>query len=121
MEDCTNVIIGCAIEVHRRLGPGLLERVYSECLKLEFMHQGLTYEAEKLIPITYRDVEIPSIYRLDFLVENSCIVELKAIEKLLPVHDAQLLTYMKLCNIKYGLILNFNTAYLKDGIKRLVL
>lgn len=120
MEDYTNEVIGCAIEVHKRLGPGLLERIYSECLKIELLHKGISFEFEKEIPIVYRDVILDSKYRLDFVVENSLILELKSIEKILPVHEAQVLTYMKLCNIKYGLLLNFNVPYLKDGIKRFI-
>lgn len=121
MKDYTNEIIGCAIEVHKRLGPGLLEKIYSECLSLEFMHQGISFEREKPITINYRDIALASPLKADFLVENTCIVELKSVETLLPVHQAQVLTYMKLFDIKYGLLLNFNVPYLKDGIKRFIL
>ncbi len=121
MKDYTNEVIGCAIEVHKRLGPGLLERVYSECLNVELLHQGVAFEFEKEIPVIYRDITIDAKYRIDFVVEQILILELKAIDKILPVHEAQVLTYMKLCNLIFGLLLNFNVPYLKDGIKRLIL
>ena len=121
MEDFTNEIIGCAIEVHKRLGPGLLEKVYSECLKVELQFQGITFECEKEIPIKYRDIQLETTLKADFIVENTCIVELKAVDLILPVHQAQVLTYMKLFEMKYGLLLNFNVPYLKDGIKRFIL
>jgi GxxExxY protein len=121
LKDYTNEIIGCAIEVHRCLGPGLLEKAYSDCLKIELLHKGLSFEAEKQVPIIYKDTIIESAFRIDLLVENSCIIELKAIDAVLPVHQAQVLTYMKLIKIKYGLLLNFNVPVLKDGIKRFIL
>ncbi|MBM4399171.1 MAG: GxxExxY protein [Candidatus Cloacimonetes bacterium] len=120
-EDVTNKIIGCAIEVHKRLGPGLLEKVYSECFGLELRHQGLNYEREKPISLHYRDIALVSPLKVDFLVEETCIVEIKSVEAILPVHSAQVLTYMKLTGLKYGLLLNFNVPYLKDGIKRFIL
>jgi GxxExxY protein len=121
LKDFTNEIIGCAIEVHKRLGPGLLEKVYSECLGLEFLHQGLSFERERQIPIQYRDIQLEATLKADFIVENTCIVELKAVDVILPVHQAQVLTYMKLLDIKFGLLLNFNVPYLKDGIKRFII
>lgn len=121
MKDYTNEIIGCAIEVHKQLGPGLLEKVYAECLSIELRHNGLSFEREKEIPIKYRDIQLETTLKADFVVGNICIVELKAVELILPVHQAQVLTYMKLFNIKYGLLLNFNVPYLKDGIKRFIL
>jgi GxxExxY protein len=121
LKDCTKDIIGCAIEVHKRLGPGLLEKVYAECLNLEFLHQGIRFEREKPVSINYRDIILPSPLKADFIVEDSCVLELKAVDLLLPVHQAQVLTYMKLCNLKYGLLLNFNVPVLKDGIKRFIL
>jgi GxxExxY protein len=121
VKDYSNEVIGCAIEVHKRLGPGLLESIYSECLRIELLHKGIAFEYEKEIPIVYRDVVLNAKYRLDFVVENSLILELKSIDKVLPVHVAQVMTYMKLCNLKLGLLLNFNVAYLKEGIKRFIL
>ena len=120
VKDITSEIIGCAIEVHKRLGPGLLERIYSDCLKLELQHAGIPYETEKQVPIQYRETEIETPLRIDFLIDNSCIVELKSVEAILPVHEAQILTYMKLSNIKLGLLMNFNVPLLKDGIKRFI-
>lgn len=107
MNDFTNEIIGCAIEVHKRLGPGLLEKVYAHCLQIELAHQGLRFEREKPISILYREVKLEYPLKADFIVENVCVVELKAVDIILPVHEAQVLTYMKLTNCKYGLLLNF--------------
>ena len=95
--------------------------MYAECLSIELKYQGLAFEREKLICINYRDVKLASPLKADFIVENTCIVELKSVETIMPVHSAQILTYMKLCNIDYGLLLNFNVPYLKDGIKRFIL
>lgn len=114
-------VIGCAIEVHRTIGPGLLESAYQQCLAHEMTLQGLAFEMEKSLPVVYKDVRLDCGYRLDFVVENSVIVELKAVESLLSIHEAQLLTYMKLASISIGLLINFNETRLKDGIKRFVL
>ena len=114
-------IIGAAIEVHRILGPGLLESAYQKCLERELTLRDLKFEKEKQIPIEYKGIKLDCGYRLDFLVEGLVIIELKAVEKILPIHKAQVLTYLKLQNLKLGLILNFNVPMLKDGIKRLAL
>ena len=114
-------IIGAAIEVHRVLGPGLLESAYQNCLERELTLRDLKFEKEKQIPIEYKGIKLDCGYRLDFLVEGLVIIELKAVEKILPIHKAQVLTYLKLQNLKLGLILNFNVPMLKDGIKRLAL
>jgi len=103
---------GCAIEVHKELGPGLLESIYHKCLKKEFDLRGINYQSELKIPILYKDLELDADLRLDFLVEDTLIVELKAIETILPVHEAQILTYMKLLNKPEGLLLNFNVSNL---------
>jgi GxxExxY protein len=113
-------VIGCAIEVHKILGPGLLESVYEECLAAEFDVCGIRYERQKSVPVVYRNIKLESGYRLDFLIENKVILELKAIEVVPPVAYAQLLTYLRLMNKKLGLLINFNVPYLKDGIKRVV-
>ena len=118
--EISNKIIGCAIEVHKVLGPGLLESAYEECLAAEFNAQGLKYERQKPIPLIYRDVKLDCGYRLDFLVENKVIVELKAIEVVPPVAYAQLLTYLRLMDKRLGLLINFYVTYLRDGIKRIV-
>ena len=117
----TERIIGLAIEVHRQLGPGLLETAYEECLCFELKQSGLTVQRQVHLPIVYKSVRLECGYRLDVLVERQVIAEIKAVERLLPIHEAQMLTYMKLSAIRVGLLLNFNTAVLKDGIRRLML
>jgi GxxExxY protein len=114
-------IIGACIEVHRALGPGLLESIYQQCLAREFSLQGIPFQKEVSKPITYKDVVIECGLRLDFIVDNRVIIELKAVEKLLPVHKAQVLTYLKLTSCKLGLLINFNVPILKDGIERIAL
>ncbi|PYK30346.1 MAG: GxxExxY protein [Verrucomicrobia bacterium] len=114
-------VIGLAIEVHRSLGPGLLESIYEECLCLEIKRTHLNFRRQVVLPVSYKGVRLNCGYRLDLVVENRIVVEVKAIEKLMPVHEAQLLTYMRLGRIPVGLLLNFNSATLKDGIRRLQL
>lgn len=111
-------VIGAAIEVHRQLGPGLLEGCYVECLVAELAHRGIGAEKEVRIPLRYRDISIENAYRLDLLVEDELILEIKAVDGLLPVHSAQLLTYLKLANKKLGLLINFNVEVLRSGVKR---
>ena len=115
----TGKIIGAAIEVHRTLGPGLLESAYEACLMHELRKIGLLVNAQVVLPILYDGLKIDAGYRIDLLVENSVIVELKAVEKLLPIHEAQLLSYLKLNNKTLGLLINFNVVHLKEGIKRM--
>jgi GxxExxY protein len=114
-------VIGAAIEVHRHLGPGLLESVYETCLCRELTLRGVPFRAQVELPVIYKGEQTGQTLRIDLIVADSLIVEIKTIEKLLPIHDAQLLTYLRLTKIHTGLLLNFNSAYLKDGIKRLVL
>ena len=116
----TETIIGCAIKVHRKLGPGLLESAYQECLHYELMKTQLDVVKEKPQPLIYEDVKLNCGYRIDLMVENRIMVEIKAVEFLNDVHLAQTLTYLKLSNCKYGLLLNFNVTKMTDGIKRLV-
>lgn len=116
----TEIIIGCAIKVHRKLGPGLLESAYQECLLYELTKTQLEVAKEKPQPLIYEDVKLNCGYRIDLLVENRIVVEIKAVEFLNDVHLAQTLTYLKLSNCKYGLLLNFNVTKMTDGIKRLV-
>lgn len=116
----TNTIIGCAIEVHKNLGPGLLESVYEYCLIEELRAKNLFVENQVKIPIIYKGKKLDKDFFVDVLVEREIIVELKAVEILLPVHEVQLVTYLKLANKKLGLLLNFNVAVLKDGIRRKV-
>jgi GxxExxY protein len=113
-------IIGAAIEVHRALGPGLLESAYRDCLEYEIRENGLFVAREVILPIRYKKLELKAAYKLDLVVEGQIILELKAVEQLLCVHEAQLLTYLKLSGIRRGLLLNFNVPLLKDGIKRMV-
>lgn len=116
----TEIIIGCAIEVHRQLGPGLLESAYEECLCFELGKAGLKFERQKPVPIIYKEIKLDCGYRMDILVENSVIVELKTVEAFNPVHEAQLLTYMKFADKKIGLLINFYVTILKNGIKRYI-
>lgn len=122
MEDnqITEIIIGCAIKVHRNLGPGLLESAYQECLLYELSKTKLYVEKEKPQPLVYEDVHLNCGYRIDLLVENRVVIEIKAVELLNEVHMAQILTYMKLTKCKYGLLLNFNVSRMTDGIKRVI-
>jgi len=114
-------VIGLAIEVHRELGPGLLESAYEQCLCYEFANANVAFEKQVPIGIDYKDMKLDCGFRADLIVDGKLLIELKAVERILPIHEAQLLTYMKLSKIRRGLILNFNTKVLKDGIKRMVL
>ena len=117
----TERIIKCAIEVHRTLGPGLLESIYEECLCKQFDLDGLPYTRQKELPIQYKGMVLSEKYRLDLVVNEAVVVELKCVEMILPVHVAQVLTYLKLTKMKLGLLLNFNTDMMKRGIKRVIL
>jgi len=116
----TSQIIGAAIEVHRVVGPGLLESTYMPCLQYELAARKLRFVTERAVPIRYKGVELNTKYRIDLLVEDSVIVEVKSIDCLLPVHQAQVLTYMRLTGCPAGLVLNFNVSKLIDGVKRLI-
>ncbi len=118
INEITSQIIGAAIEVHKQLGPGLLESAYEACLAYELIDRGLQIEHQKPLPVRYKDVQLDAGYRLDLLVQDIVIVELKAVEKILPIHKAQILSYLKLSGIKVGLLINFNVKLLKNGIKR---
>lgn len=111
-------VIGCAIDVHSALGPGLLENSYKECLYYKLVKSGIFVEREKPMPLIFEEVNLDCGYRIDLLIENKLVIELKSVEALNKVHLAQILTYMKLGNYKLGLLINFNVALLKDGIKR---
>ena len=117
----TERIIGAAIEVHKALGPGLLESAYEGCLAHELTIAGVAFERQVPLPVTYKALQIDCCYRLDFLVEKTVVLELKAVEGLQPIHEAQLLTYLKLGGWPIGLLINFNVPVLKKGIKRMVL
>lgn len=118
--DLTDLIIGKAIVVHSLLGPGLLESVYETCLAHELTDAGLFVERQKVLPINYKGIHLDDGLRMDMVIENKIVLELKCVEKLLPVHEAQLQTYLKLSGMKIGFLLNFYTRFLKDGIKRMV-
>lgn len=120
LNDLTNKIIGAAIEVHRALGPGLLESAYETCMVFELTQQGLTVVQQRPLPITYKKIQLDTGYRLDLLVEEKIVVEIKAVEELTPIHDAQLLSYLKLSGCRVGLLINFHVKMLKQGIRRIV-
>jgi GxxExxY protein len=117
----TGQIIGSAIEVHKALGPGLLESTYEECLCHEFDLRGILYKRQHAVPVRYKDTKLDCGYRIDVLVEDRVILELKSVDCLEPIHEAQVLTYLKLTGHKVGLLINFNVSVLKDGIKRFML
>jgi len=117
--DITNRIIGCAIDVHNALGPGLLESVYESCLAFELTKAGFKVERQRSLPVVYKGIAFDEGFRIDLLVEDKIIVELKCVEKVLPVHEAQIYTYLKLSGKKTGLLINFFTKVLKDGLKRI--
>ena len=116
----TEAIISAAIRVHRALGPGLLESAYEACLEYELSQRGLRVERQKALPVVYRDVRLDCGYRIDLLVEDAIVVEVKSVDQLAPIHEAQLLSYLRLSGYQVGLLINFNTKMLKDGIRRLV-
>ena len=115
----TQKVIGCAIEVHRQLGPGLLESSYENCLMYELQQIGIEAVSQVELPIDYKEIKIDAGYRLDILIPDKLVIELKAVDKLVPIHSAQLITYLKLSGIKTGLLINFNVTKLVDGIKRI--
>ena len=120
-DELSNRVIGCAIEVHRVLGPGLLESTYEQCLAHELGLAGIAFRLQWPLPVEYKGVHLDCGYRVDVLVEDKLVLELKAVEEVLGIHQAQLLTYMNLANIRTGLLINFNVKQLKTGIKRFVL
>lgn len=117
----SNQVIGCAIEVHRTLGPGLLESTYEQCLAYELGHARIRFQLQQALPVHYKGLRLDCGYRVDVLVEDALILELKSVDSIQGIHEAQLLTYMKLANIRTGLLINFNVQQLKTGIKRFVL
>jgi GxxExxY protein len=120
VDSLSEKIIGAAIRVHRELGPGLLESAYEACLAYELRDAGILVESQKSLPVVYRGIQLDCGYRLDLVIENTIVLELKAVEKLLPIHEAQLLSYLKLSGMNRGLLINFHSQLLKDGIRRLV-
>lgn len=120
LDEITYKIIGLAIEVHRQLGPGLLESAYQECLYYEIVNSGLSVERQKVLPIIYKDIKLDHGYRIDLLIENTIVIELKTVEAFTDVHFAQILTYLKLGNYPLGLLINFDSKILKNNIKRFI-
>lgn len=120
LNDLTYKIIGCAYKVHKALGPGLLESTYEACLKHELLKSNLKVKSQHSLPIKYDSIELDAGYRIDLLVEDSIILELKVVEEIKPIHKAQLITYLKLSRLKLGLILNFNVSNMQKGIKRVI-
>lgn len=118
--EITSKVINAAIEVHKALGPGLLESAYKECLYYQLAKSGLNVQKEKALPLIYEEVKLDCGYRIDLLVENKIVIEIKSVEALNDLHTAQILTYLKLGNYKIGLLLNFNVVLLKNGIKRII-
>jgi len=120
-DELSRRVIGCAIEVHRTLGPGSLESTYRQCLAYELSHAGLSFQMELPLPARYKETLLDCGYRIDLLVNGDLIVETKSVEALVPIHQAQILTYMRLAKVPVGLLINFNVTKLQDGIKRFVL
>jgi len=118
--ELSNIIIGLAIEVHKNLGPGLMESTYEECLFYEIANNKFKVERQKTMPLIYKDITLECGYRTDLTVEDKLIIEIKSCDSLMPVHNAQLQTYLKLSKMKLGLLINFNVKYLKEGIKRVI-
>ncbi len=116
--EITRKIIGCAIEVHKHLGPGLLESAYEECMVFELLNSGLKVENQKPVPVIYKDKKLDYGYRMDLLVEDVVLIELKSVDAFNPVHEAQILTYMKFAGIRTGLLINFNVKMLRNGLRR---
>lgn len=121
LNSLTEKIIGAAIEVHRHLGPGLLESAYETCLAYELEKLGLKVERQKALPLVYKDIQLDQGYRIDLLVEEQVIVELKVIEQFTPVHEAQVLSYLKFSGCQIGLLINFNVKLLKNGVRRFIM
>ena len=119
INDLSGRVIGAAIEVHRLVGPGLLESAYVECLGWELEQSGLVVKREVVVPLQYKSLNLSQSYRLDLLVDDCLIVEVKAVDKLVPIHEAQLLTYLRLMDKRLGLLMNFNVDVMRNGIKRL--
>jgi GxxExxY protein len=119
--DISRLVVDCAFYIHKTIGPGLLENAYEECLSILMAQRGILFQRQVVMPLMFESRKIEIGYRLDFLIADSLIVEIKSVEKILPIHEAQLLTYMKLSKIPQGLLINFNSKMFKDGIKRFVL
>ena len=117
----SNQVIGLAIKVHRALGPGLLESAYEECLAYELSRSGLPFGRQVGLPVIYEEVRLDCGYRIDFVIDNQLLIELKSVDRLIPIHDAQILTYLRLSGCRVGLLMNFNQEVLREGLRRFVL
>ena len=120
LDAITKQIVGASIDVHRALGPGLLESVYESCLEFDLIEQGLDVQRQVALPVSYKQVKLEAGYRVDLLVEKQVIVEIKSVEQIAPIHKAQLLTYLKVSNLRVGLLINFNVDVLRKGVSRVV-
>ena len=121
LEDLAAALVDSAFKVHRTLGPGLLESVYESCVCIELTRRGISYERQAPMPLVYEGVNVDGGFRLDLLVERSVVLEIKAVEKLMPIHQSQVLTYLRLTNLRLGLLINFNVLMFREGVKRIVL
>lgn len=120
-DELSNKVLGCAIEVHRELGPGLLESTYEQCLAYELSRTKIPFKVQVELPVEYMEIRLDCGYRIDVLADDRLIVELKSVNQLMPIHEAQILTYMKLAGVKVGLLINFNVTILTKGVRRFVL
>jgi GxxExxY protein len=120
-DDLSNKVLGCAIEVHRELGPGLLESTYEQCLAYELSRANIPFKVQVELPVEYKEIRLDCGYRIDLLADNRLVVELKSVDQLMSIHEAQILTYMKLASVKVGLLINFNVTILAKGVRRFVL
>jgi GxxExxY protein len=120
-EELSEQVLGCAIEVHRQLGPGLLESTYEQCLAYELSQLNIPFKLQVELPVEYKQIKLDCGYRIDLLVDDRIVVELKSVDQLLPIHEAQLLTYLKLSRVSVGLLINFNVTVLKKGVRRFVI
>ena len=119
-EELSEQVLGCAIEVHRQLGPGLLESTYEQCLAHELSQLNIPFKLQVELPVEYKQIKLDCGYRIDLLVDNRIVVELKSVDQLLPIHEAQILTYLKLSGVSVGLLINFNVTVLKKGVRRFI-
>ena len=119
--EIAKTVFESGLQIHKTLGPGLLESAYEECLYFDLVNAGLEVEKQKSLPLIYKEIKLDAGYRVDFLIENKVIIEIKSIETLHPIHTAQVLTYLKLSNCKLALLINFNVLLFKDGVKRIIL
>jgi GxxExxY protein len=120
-DELSNKVLGCAIEVHRELGPGLLESTYEQCLAYELSRAKIPFKVQVELPVEYKEIRLDCGYRIDLLADDQLVVELKSVDQLMPIHEAQILTYMKLASVKVGLLINFNVTILTKGVRRFVL